>query len=714
MKRVDCPHCGAQLDPALADRQAQVQCAQCGRQLRLMRKRDLRQAQEQAAGTLKRPTERAPEKAPAPFPPPVPEPTPRATSRRPESLLPPPSRIPVPGRPAAAADDSPIESVPSIALESRPSVSTENLLEELTKRKARTRLWMSAALVAFTAISVASILWLLNSDSTQQVAAAADAKAGAAEVAAKVSAAGEKEEAASPTASAGTGSDESKRATESEPAGSEATAEPAPEPLKPIAWGELNSVGRRDLEKLWTQLHPYVFRLVVKKSNSERTISGLLLDSRGYLVTSLSAIEGATSIVAAPAPNDPLAELPADALKDEVRGVLAVDRARDLALLQINRRLVNVVSGLQPSEKLLVPGRWLIQTAAVGPERLGWMTESKVVASSPEKFPPALQQEIERRELDCGPYWPQHQLQLTSSPGAGLFTDDGRLAGINTGIRHEGGQLIAEAKLVFELVKQAKEPAGPLSSMSKQAKPVAESTESAGGEGKSGEATSGAGPGGSPFAPGHEAEPLAKRLAEAAFACEAFGWLPGEEGTQPAELSDALVAWREAREVIRSRRLFPEDSKLFSQQVAHWTGRINATLLSLDREQSAEWNRKAWASLKGESAQTLVLFVRVALQPGTSPRIAGADTATLQLLGTDQYLIAEVDPEAAPLLPDSEWLVVVTVDAGEEVLVNPQPGKQANARKSTACKEISEVKSIGFRVDPLKSEPQEPDGDDSR
>ena len=704
MKRVDCPHCGAQLDPALVESQSQVQCAQCGRQLRLMRKRDLKAAKGEAASAFNQTASPPTEKLPNPPAPPVAETTSPPVNRRPESLLPPPARVPIPGRPKEESEEATIELAPSIAMESRPNVSTANLLEELSKRKARSRLWMSAALVAFTAVSIAAILLLLNSDSPKPTASSDEIEVASAELESKQLDVSKTEtEKQVPSV-------EDESAAKNPPAAPDLPeTEPAvvtqPPAEKPIAWGELDSLGRRDLEKLWAQLHPYTFRLVVKKPDSERTISGLLLDSRGCLVTSLAAIEGATSIIAAPAPSDPLAELPADALKDEVRGVLAVDRTHDLALLQINRRLVNVVSGLQPSDKLLVPGRALIQAAAIGPERFGWLTESKVKEGALEKFPPALQQLIERRELDLGPYWPQHQLQLSCGAGAGLFTDDGRLAGVNTGIKHEGGQLIAEAKLVFELLKLAKEPAGPLSALTKQTKPT--TTDAAGsgtGEQNPAAALASSGPGASPFPAGHEAEPLAKRLADAAFACEAFGWLPSDEGTQPAELPAALVAWREARELLRARRLFTDDSKLLSKQVAHWTGRINSTLLSLDREQSAEWNQKAWASLKGESAQTLVLFVRVALQPGTSPRLAGVDTATLQLLGTDQYLIAEVEPNAAPLLPESEWLVVATIDPSEEILVNPQPDKQANARKAKECKEISEVKSIGFRVDPLKAD----------
>ncbi|MCE2793184.1 MAG: hypothetical protein LW697_12130 [Blastopirellula sp.] len=169
-------------------------------------------------------------------------------------------------------------------------------------------------------------------------------------------------------------------------------------------------------------------------------------------------------------------------------------------------------------------------------------------------------------------------------------------------------------------------------------------------------------------------------------------------------LSAGLVAWREARGLVRSRKLFPEDSAKLSRQLAHRTGQLKATILSLDRDRSAEFNRRAWDSLGDDAAEPRALFVRVVLQPGTSPRVAGADTATLEVIGLERFVVATVEADIAPLLPDSEWLVVLALDPKEETTVSPAAGQAVagqptKARRGTELREISEVKSIGLKLE---------------
>lgn len=625
----------------------------------------------------------------------------------PESLVPPPqTRRAVTNTANEPSADKSIDLPPVIALESRSQRSVEEVLQEAARRKAASRRWAAIGFTGFVVAALVALYLLLNPPS-RATAPATTLASGIAPDKAEPS----KKSLEQPSQVVAPDPDHSKKveASSSEPnsksADTEAVAAETVEPERPIAWGQTKSVGRRELEKLWAQLHPYLFRLAVKKAGNSRTVSGVLVDSRGWLVTSLSAVEGASSIEVFPAPANPLGDPSAESIKDEIRGVLAVDRARDLVLLQVNRRLVNVVSGLQPTDKLLVPGRWMIQAAAIGPERFGWLTECRVQASEPDKFPPELQQTIARRKLDLAPYWPQHGLPLASGMGGGLFTEDGRLAGVNTGYGPGSGQFFAESKLVLELVGKAKEPAAPLSSLS-QVQGSSQHGNSAEGDQRAADAA-----GRSPFAAGHEAEPIAKRLAESGAACEAFGWMPADDATQTAALESGLLAFREAQELLRARQLFPKDAELLKKQVDYWSGRIKANLLSLAPDSIAEFNQQAWGSTQGDAPQSLILFVRVVLQPGTSPRVAGADTATLQLLGMEQYLIATVGAEAVPLLPDSEWLVVVTVDPKEETLVSPEPDRQASARRSTGLKEIAEVKSIGFRLQEPDAEKAEPEGE---
>lgn len=703
MKPIDCPQCGAQLDPSLADPDSRLQCSQCGRRLKLARKRDLRPARDvrlESATSDPRPAPAAPSGS-------IP-PVPKADgSMRRELLLPPPSRQPVPGRatefePPVVIDASQFERVltedptPLVTGELRATKSSDEVLREAVRRKALRQRFAAGGLTLLVVACGLAIYLLANppklvissGEATEVATAASDQtaseqqpQANAAETAAVVP------------------------ASEVEPPQGEIAANEeaaASEVIAPVSWGELRTVGRRDLEKLWAEVHPYVFRLAVRKPNGERKLSGVLIDSRGWVVTSLSAIEGASSIEIWPAPADPLLETAAENLRDEVRGVLAVDRPRDLVLLQINRRLVNVVTALQPTATLLVPGKTLIQAAAVGPERLAWLTEARIARSDASAFPPEIKQAIERRGFDLAPYWPGHQLPLSQGVGAALFTPDGALAGVNTGLSAAGTHYFAEAKWVFELSQQARESAVPLSDLGRvglTGDQLTAAKAAAGLEPAAVPANSSSSAGDSPFAEGHEAEPVSRQLAEAATACAAFGWLPAESNEHQTALTTGLLAWREARGLIRSRRLFPDDNTKLSKQLAYWTSELKAALLSLDRNLSTEFNRQAWESLGAATAEPRALFVRVALQPGTSPRVGGADTATLELIGLEQFIIATVDAEIAPLLPDSEWLVVVTIDPKEETSVSPAPGQSATARRATGLRDISEVKSIGLKLE---------------
>ena len=623
-----------------------------------------------------------------------------------ELLLPPPSRQPVPGRatefePPVVIDASQFERVltedptPLVTGELRATKSSDEVLREAVRRKALRQRFAAGGLTLLVFACGVAIYFLANppklvvSSGEAPVVATAASDENASEQEPPANAA--ETAAADPAADA--------VQAQGEIAANEAAAA---EVIAPVTWGELRTVGRRDLEKLWAEVHPYVFRLTARKPTGERTLSGVLVDSRGWVVTSLSAIEGASSISIWPAPADPLVEFAAENLRDEVRGVLAVDRPRDLVLLQINRRLVNVVTALQPTATLLVPGKTLIQAAAVGPERLAWLTEARIARSDASAFPPEIKQAIERRGFDLAPYWPGHQLPLSQGVGAALFTPDGALAGVNTGLSAAGTHYFAEAKWVFELSQRAREPAVPLSDLGRVgltgdqlsvASATAEPSPAAAPVNSSSSA------GDSPFAEGHEAEPVSRQLAEAARACAAFGWLPAESNEHQTALTTGLLAWREARGLIRSRRLFPDDNTKLSKQLAFWTSELKAALFSLDRNLSAEFNRQAWESLGAATAEPRALFVRVALQPGTSPRVGGADTATLELIGLERFIIATVDAEIAPLLPDSEWLVVVTIDPKEETSVSPAPGQSATARRATGLRDISEVKSIGLKLE---------------
>ena len=634
--------------------------------------------------------------------------------------------MPIPGRAtdsfipividdSLAAQDPLVETAPLVTGELRASKTSDEVLREAAKRKA-TRQRLSAAGLTLLMVACGVALYFLANPQKLVVATGKATELEAhnspdvpSDPVARVEAA--QAEAAQAEAAQGTAETAEQNvkpaSEEAQPAGGLDRQVAPVETSAPIVWEELRTVSRRDLEKLWAEVHPYIFRLVARRATGERKLSGVLVDSRGWVVTSLSAVEGASSIEVWPAPADPLAELAGENLRDEIRGVLAVDRARDLVLLQINRRLVNVVTALRPTDQLLVPGKTLLQAAAIGPERLPWLTEARIARSDPAALPAEIKQAIERRGFDLAPYWPGHQRPLSQGVGAALFTPTGELGGVNTGLSAGGVHFFAEAKWVQALQQAAREPAVPLSNLGQLGlanQPAAAADSGSASAPPAPGATKVDPAGDSPFAAGHEAEPVSRQLAQTAHACAEFGWLPEAASEPQRVLSAGLVAWREARGLVRSRKLFPEDSAKLSRQLAHWTGQLKATILSLDRDRSAEFNRRAWDSLGDDAAEPRALFVRVVLQPGTSPRVAGADTATLEVIGLERFVVATVEADIAPLLPDSEWLVVLALDPKEETTVSPAAGQAVagqptKARRGTELREISEVKSIGLKLE---------------
>lgn len=476
-----------------------------------------------------------------------------------------------------------------------------------------------------------------------------------------------------------------------------------PDPPQPIGWTPSRNLSRRELEKLWTQVQPYTIGLVVHFPQGDVPASGLLIDSRGWVVTALSAVQGAKSITASTAPSNPLAEAAEETLSDEVRGVLAIDRSRDLVLLQVNRRLVNAVTALQPTEQLMVGGRSLVQAAALGPERVAWLTETRIFEELPrEKFSSELGAQVEARRLDLSPYWPAHDRPWTSGTGAALYTTDGKLAGLNVGLRDSDRQFFVEAPQLLALVNQAREPPAALASLI----PAAAQAMARSADGSAVDFSAGQ----SPFSADHPASRAAIEMYETGLVCEVFNWQP-RTPTQHRELRDALIAYRDLALLLRERKLVKADADPLREQFAFWTRRLETMLLTRNESLLIEHNSAAWSALESSESEggsaaaptgppEAALFVKVALQPGASPRLVDRDTVTLQVLGREKYLILPVDEQTAPLLPDTNWLVVLSFDQGVEVTLT-NGSERWKAERGGRLWEIAEWRPSGLFGEPI-------------
>ena len=110
------------------------------------------------------------------------------------------------------------------------------------------------------------------------------------------------------------------------------------DPIQPPKFQFLSAANAADEAAL---TRPYLVLLEIESPAGIRFATGVIVDSRGYVATSLRAVAGAAKIKVSPAQKP--AQIKEDAtppMSDSVRSVLAVSRSQQWVLLEINRRLV--------------------------------------------------------------------------------------------------------------------------------------------------------------------------------------------------------------------------------------------------------------------------------------------------------------------------------------------------------------------------------------
>ena len=136
----------------------------------------------------------------------------------------------------------------------------------------------------------------------------------------------------------------------------------------------------------WSVLNAYLIQLDVQTADGLRPVTGVVIDSRGWVLTSYHAIRGATSIEARPASLSMVDGEPVSDLADDIDGVLAVDPDRDLAVVAINRRLVRSVADLRLDTENTVVGSQRLRICRVPrPDRRLWITDVRVIGRPTDK-----------------------------------------------------------------------------------------------------------------------------------------------------------------------------------------------------------------------------------------------------------------------------------------------------------------------------------------
>lgn len=390
------------------------------------------------------------------------------------------------------------------------------------------------------------------------------------------------------------------------------------------------------VEKCWEQIHPHLVNLTVHDALGSHQAVGTIIDSRGWILTSYSAIKGATKIDVTASVKS-IDELPQpDLLTDVVRGIIATDAEKDIAILSINRRFVVSFADIKiTTQNHIVEGEYMIQCTPPSLDDPYARHESKMKIR--EKFAalsdPA-QGEIQRRKLQSpGLTWLATDSTNAPLPGSPLARIDGTLEALHVFSNGTFSYYLPLDQL-RPLITNAKNDLQPLSVLG-------------GGDLSSGQPVS--------VGTNHPMRQTSVQITKLSKACDEFGWLPTTR-EQYDKLQEFAEQFEKSIQYVRKHKnTDPELSQEAESQIETIKNSI-LTALSQLRPQSyaaiEQLNKFANEDLKKANC-TIPIFAKV-FELEVS---AGSDI--LQLARTDSFIALNKDPRRERFERDRECLIFI-------------------------------------------------------
>lgn len=236
------------------------------------------------------------------------------------------------------------------------------------------------------------------------------------------------------------------------------TNAPPDKPPKPAPY---RFITKNQIQDFWDQQFWYFVRLRVDTGEGSHYVSGTIVDSRGWVATSLSAVANAKEIEV---------QLAASNLKqfngvqltptDLVRGVIKTDPGSDLVLLSINRDFVPNSPGVSfGTSNNLVASQNVIQCACPGTENFAWPKEAQLDGRMTyDDFNFDFKSQFDENKMDKSNTFIMHTGYTDTSKGAALFSVEGKMVGINTGLTNESNKILAASvEKLTELISSSED-----------------------------------------------------------------------------------------------------------------------------------------------------------------------------------------------------------------------------------------------------------------
>jgi len=457
-----------------------------------------------------------------------------------------------------------------------------------------------------------------------------------------------------------------------EPAMENSPAEPKtpPETLrqqipKNIPNQQFSQLDPKSAQSCWEIVQPNLLSLKVFDGKGTHDAVGTIIDSRGWVLTSYSAVKGASKIEVSSSLKTIQYLGETELLNDVVRGYIAVNKAEDLIILSVNRRFVVAFTTINPiTRNNVVKSEFLLQCAPPSLQNLYGGVETRIESrgtlNSLSDVAQATATRMKLKNTDL--VWFSAQTSTQSLPGTPLFKIDGDLAALLS-FRIDEDNFFVPVNSVNELKAGATGDIKPLKELS----PDSETSD---------------------FISISDNNPMREsvvKLNQLTDACKQFDWIPKTE-TEFKTLQSLITSYTEIKKQAKKDSSTETGKQIIRQLTQLETSLNQRALLFSDDDQSAlkQMNRSFAESALQKPNQPLPIY-------GEFIQIQIASNQILvRLVGTSTYIRAPYAPTDEPMRPESKWLFFIkTVEAPKTISLELSGGE------SVPTETVSEFYNFG-------------------
>jgi S1-C subfamily serine protease len=435
----------------------------------------------------------------------------------------------------------------------------------------------------------------------------------------------------------------------------------------------------REANILWTKIYPSVFELRISRQGEVVRATGTLVDSRGWIVTSYSAIKNAEQVLCRLAPNQIEYNVNLMGVTDTCKSILAYDEATDLAIVQINRKLVDVISPLKIAEKPPVAGVHLLIATPPEMTKVAWLSEGKLAQESyGGELSESVLKTIGDQGLATDRGWMVLDAAIDLLPGGTVFSEEGEIHGVVTKGTQGKQAIISSGAEIRQLMTQVGK---------SEPRPIGQRIGGLASDLETPDADPDAlelAEAGLPKIPNVEQLPatssrheLSRDLNLAGRRCMVFDWIPKDQ-TQLGQVVDLLQKLQLAKDTLRleSGEMRLAEEIALTQQVNHWRTECKPLIDSPGLTIINQIHALAGVGVSGKLPNAPCLAYVDVVHAAT----LGQTASFVRIVEGEQAFSIPIDPERFVLGRGTRWLILleeiqntkVTVTLGNEKLtVNP-------------------------------------------